>query len=384
MASELGNKVSELKKSKNKDQQNTYNLLVNMLKNLRENYLACSLEDRELAHLLGVSKPQVARLKQSVNLLLQTEVLNQWFNPKYFLDLRTAFKECGEDLPPLSFQHLLSIALDSTPDRAKWSLEFRMANPCIEVSDYQIADGIEGTIQVCTREEWNSRPPSWSGFEDMAIPNIIVLIYEKTTQGWFVEAIGSKTNNQPDTILAGLLNLDGVEGINIRVKKTTLEPTGRISNRIREVLTDPNIRAKGFVSEIGHSLKRHHYTILSKGSPEKDEILSILKSEGWLYPVEDERITWRPLLPFFVLCYAQDFSEEEKRKFETEGLSDKTEIKSYQYLSKEQYNLSLPIPYTVSSDPLFPFQEGDIVKVSLQGKSLVVTISDEKTENKGK
>jgi hypothetical protein len=267
----------------------------------------------------------------------------------------------------------------------KWSLEFRVDYPCVEVSDYQKSNGIEGTIQVGTREEWNSRPASWSGFEDMALSNMIVLIHEKTPQGWFIEAFGSKTNKQLDAIMTNLLKLDGVEGINIRAKKAALEPTERISNRIREVLTDQNMREKGFVSEIAHALKKGSYTVSSSSSPGRDEVLAILKSESWLRSVEAEKEpweTWRQFLPFVTLCYAKDFSDDEKRRYETEGLSDKSEIDSYQWLRKEHYELALPIPYTISSDPLFPFHKGDKVKVSLQGKSLLVTISNEETADK--
>jgi hypothetical protein len=378
----LEKKVSELKNSKNKDQRNTYILLAHMLKNLGGYYLASSLEDKEFAHLIGVSKPQVGRLRQNANLLLQTEVLHHGFNPKYFLDLRAAFKACGEDLPPLNFEHLLALTIDNTLATAKWDLEFRVEYPCIELSDYRRSEGVEGNIQVGSREEWNRRTASWSGFEDMALPHMIVLIYEKTSLGWLVEAIATKRNNQLDAIANSLLKLDGAEGICIHVKKTLLEPTDRISNRIREVLADQNIKQKGYVSEIAHALKRGYYVVNSSSSPEWDEVLKILKSENWLVAVETEKEHWetyRYFLPFVKLCYAKNFSDEERRRYETEGLTDKAVIESYRYLSKEQYKLSVLIPYTISSDPLFPFHEGDKVKVSLQGKSLLVTMSDEKT-----
>lgn len=355
-----------------------------MLKNLSNGYyLSSSLDIKELSHLLGISKPQVARLSQSVNIFLQAEVLlfNKWraegqFNPKYFFALRAAFKECGEELSSLNFEHLLTLALDNTTSMAKWRFEFRVDYPCLEVSDYQRSDGVEGTIQVGTREEWNRRPASWLGFEDMAPSNMIVLIHEETSQCFFVEVIASKVNNQQDAIATSLLKLDGAEGISIHVKKTVLEPTGRISNRIREVLTDPNIREKGYISTISYALKKGGYSIDSSISPERDEVLKILKAEGWLRSVGDDRETWRQFLPFVKLFYARDFSDDERRRYETEGLSDTVEITSYRYLSKEHYELSLPIPYAVSSNPLFPFREGEKVKVRLEGKSLLITADD--------
>ena len=111
-----------------------------------------------------------------------------------------------------------------------------------------------------------------------------------------------------------------------------------------------------------------------------------MKSEGWLRSVEAEKEpweTWRQFLPFVPLCYTQDFSDDEKRRVRTEGLPDKAAIFSYPWLSKEQYQLAIPIPYTVSSNPSFPFHKDDIVKVSMQGKTLVIKIlADDKTEEK--
>jgi hypothetical protein len=53
-----------------------------------------------------------------------------------------------------------------------------------------------------------------------------------------------------------------------------------------------NIREKGYVSEIAHALKRGSYTVSSSSSPQRDEVLAILKSEGWLRSVEAEKEPW--------------------------------------------------------------------------------------------
>jgi hypothetical protein len=341
---------------------------------------------KELSHVLGVSKPQVMRLRQGINDFLQAKVFIHnplWqsggeFNPKLFLELRAAFRGCGEELPPLTFEKLLELALDNVATKPKWVLD-RSECPSLEISEYLKRDGVEGIISMFTREQWNIRSSSWKGFEDIALPHIIVLIYEKTSIGWLVEAIASKGNKQQDVFINSLLKLDGTEGICIHVKKTLIEPTGRISNRIREVLSDQIIKEKGYVPEIAHALKRGYYCVNTSSSPERDELLKILKSEDWLRNVEDERETFRYFLPIVSFCYANDFSDDERRKYEIEGLLDSAVIGRYGYLCKEHYELSLPIPYTVSSDPLFPFHEGDKVKVRLQEKSLIITMLDERT-----
>lgn len=383
-------KVSELKSSKNKDQRITYNLLAHMLKKLYCD-LSSSLEDKELAHLLGISKPQVARLRQSVNMLLEAEVLFHkplWriagqFNPKYYLGLRAAFKECGEELPPLNFEQLLSLALDDAAAKPKWDLDRWDWSPRLEVPEYLRRDGVmvEGAIYVATRDQWTSRPSGWKGFEDMAPANIIVFVHEENPQGLFIEAIASKTNNQVEAIVTSLLKLNGVDGLNIQVKKLVLEPTGQIRNQIKRVLTDQNIRQKGYVSEISYALKLGYYSVGSSSSPERDEVLGILKAEGLLREMKEDVWTGY-FLPFVKLCYTQNFSEEERRIYENEGLSDEAKIISYRTLGKDHYEIALPLPYPISSNPLFPFHEGEMVKISIQGKTLLIMSVDGKSAGK--
>jgi hypothetical protein len=318
----------------------------------------------EIARILGTEEGQISRLKSNINAVLKLSILLKTgrslntFNPKYFLDLRESLeKHAGEKLPSITFRQLLLSALELVPKICR-------AYPH-EMSDY-LSDH---ELIVAPLDQWKGRPAEWNLFEDVAPPNIEVLLYEEKVDGFNVRAIASKSNRCLSAIVEALQEV-ARNRVSIEIEKVLIEPAGKTLTEIRQVLEDEGNRKNGYVPLIAATLRTHWASAIEYNQP----ILEILKSRGWIREEkEGDSIHGLKVNPFVSLAYTEYLTEQEKRKFETFGLSSEGIVDSYSgWHRRELYEISILIPYAISSDPSFPFSVGDRVNVKMRDSQVVI------------
>ena len=195
------------------------------------------------------------------------------------------------------------------------------------------------------------------------------LVYEERPKEFYVQAIASKSNEQLDTLIRRLEE-KAENHVSLRIEKTLIEPIGATLSQLKRVLRDASAKRHGHVSTIAHILLGG-----SLSEPQTDTAaLAIMKSEGWVTGRnENDPCSRDSLNPFVALCYNQYFSEEEKRQFQTAGLSDDGVIeKYYGYQRNAHADVSIVVPYSISSSPSFPFSVGDKVRFTVKGNAVVV------------
>lgn len=195
----------------------------------------------EIAKLLDVDWNQISRLKRKINAVFKASILLKTgrslnrFNPTYFFDIREAIeKASGEKLPPITFKHLLLSALELVPKNCRPNLWTR-------TSSY-----ISGHELVAVRPEWDL-------FDDVALPNIEVLIYEKKPEGFHVKVIASKSNECLKVILEVLQRI-AEKRVGLEIERVLVEPIGKTVAEIKEVLEDEENKKKGYVPFIARTL----------------------------------------------------------------------------------------------------------------------------------
>jgi hypothetical protein len=359
-------KLKELQSSTDTTLRKTYELLVLMIKNAKTDLNSELPSNWEIARILDIEENQISKLKHNINTVFRVPILLKvgrslnTFNPNYFFDLREAVEKYAvEKLPPITFQQLLSSALELVPENCRTG--FSSFCPSSYISGRELI-----AIQL---DKWKDRPPEWNLFEDVAPPNIEVLLYEEKPRGFYVKTIASKSNKCLETILEALERV-AKNRVGLEIEKVLVEPIGRTLAEIKEVLEDEENKKKGYVPLIAATLLKCSTSAIQYNEP----ILKLLKSKGWIRE-EREGDLWRGEMvhPFVSLAYKEYLTEEEKRKYQTFGLSNDGAIDTYSRWHKDQlYEMSILIPYIISSDPSFPFSLGEKVNVRIKGNAVII------------
>ena len=347
----LERKLRELQSSTDTTLRKTYELLLLMIKNAKTGLHSELPGSWEISELLDVNRNQISRLKRKINavfkapiLLIAGRSLNN-FNPTYFFDIREAIEKVSrEELPPITFKHLLLSALELVPKNCAHAPLFHLSS---YVSSHEFV-----AIQP---DEWKDRPPEWDLFDDVAPPNIEVLVYEKKPEGFYVKAIASKSNKCLEIILEALERI-AEKRVGLEIESALVEPIGKTLGEIKEVLEDEENKKKGYVPLIARTLLSGFTFAIEYNKP----ILELLKSKGWIRE-EREGDPWHgpKVHPFVSLAYKEYLTEEEKRKYQTFGLKDVGVTHTYSGPYRDKlYEMSIALPYTISSDPSFPFTVG--------------------------
>jgi hypothetical protein len=364
----LEEKLKELQSSTDVTLKKTYQLLILMIKNAK-NDLSTELHGNfEMAQLLDVPTNQISVLKAKINtvfgfpILMKPEFKGSYntFNSAYFFDLREAIEEVsGEALPPITFKQLLLAALETVPD-CRTSITERLMES-VYVRGHELV--------AIPSDDWKKRPPEWDLFIDVAPSNVEVLLYEKQPEGFHVKAMASKSSKCLGVIVEALRKV-AQNRVGIEIEKVLIEPGGKTLTEIRQVLEDEGNRQNGYVPLIAATLRTHWASAIEYNQP----ILEILKSKGWIREEkEGDSIPGLKVNPFVSLAYTEYLTEQEKREFETLGLSREGIVDSYSgWHRRELYEMSILIPYAISSDPSFPFSAGDRVNVNIRDNQVVI------------
>jgi len=362
----LEEKLKELQSSSDNTLRKTYELLVLMIKNAKTGLDSELPSYWEIGRILNVDENQISRLKNNINVTFKVPILVKVgrslnkFNPMYFFDLREAIeKYSGEKLPPITFQQLLLAALEHVPENCRTYPSY-----------YHLFSYISRHELYAIRlDEWTNRPTEWELFEDVAPPNIEVLVYEKKPDGFCVKAIASKTNKCMEIILEALEKIAKTR-VSLEIEKILIEPIGKTLAEIKKILEDEEVRKKGYAPLIARTLLKCDTSAVQYNAP----ILELLKSKGWIKE-EKEGDIWRgeKVNPFVSLAYKEYLTEDEKRKYQTFGLLNEGVIENYYGSRRDQlYEMSILIPYVISSDPSFPFSLGEEVNVRIKGGALII------------
>lgn len=362
----LEDKLKALRSSPDNTLSKTYELLVLMIKNAKTDLDSKLPDNWDIGRILSVDHSQISRLKNNINaafnlpiLLKVGRSLNR-FNPAYFFDLKEAVeKHSGEKLPPITFQQLLLSALEQVPENC------RTYYPHFYLSTYMGGP----VLYAFGLDEWKNRPPEWDLLKDVAPSNIGVLVYKQKPEGFHVKAIASKTNKCLEIILEALERI-AKNRVVLEIEKELIEPVGKTHEEIKAVLEDEENKKKGYVPLIARTLLKRSISEIQHNEP----ILMLLKSKGW---IREERegglFRGEEVNPFVSLAYKEYLTEEEKRKYQTFGLLAEGVIDSYYGWRRDQlYELSVLIPYIISSDPSFPFCVGEKVAVRMRGNAIIV------------
>jgi hypothetical protein len=338
-----------------------------MIKNVK-NDLSTELRGNfEIAQLLDVPTNQISLLKAKINtvfgvpILVKPEFKGSYntFNSAYFFDLREAIEEVsGEKLPPITFKQLLLSALETVPDCRRSITE--------HLGSFYVG-GHE--LVAIPSDDWKKKPPEWDLFIDVAPSNVEVLLYEKQPEGFHVKAMASKSNKCLGVIVEALRKV-AQNRVSMEIEKVLIEPAGKTLTEIRQVLEDEDNRKNGYVPLIAATLHTHWASAIEHNQP----ILEILKSKGWIREEKEGDLTGGlKVNPFVSLAYGEYLTELEKRKFETFGLSNEGIVDNYSgWHRRELYEMSILIPYAISSDPSFPFSAGDRVNVNIRDNQVVI------------
>lgn len=359
----LERKLGELRSSTDNTLRNTYELLVLMIKNAKTTLESELPSYWEIASLLDVDTNQISRLKKRINAVFEVPILLKVgrslnkFNPTYFFTIRDAVEKVGgEKLPPITFEQLLLLALELVPKNCRTSF-----------SSYCPSYLYRHTLVVVRPDKWKDRPPEWDLLDDVAPSNLEVLVYERKPEGFYVKAIASKSNKCLKVILRALERV-AEKRVELEIERAIIEPTGKTLAEIREVLEDEENKKKGYVPFIARTLLKCSASAIQYNKP----ILELLRSKGW---TREERDLYRgdKVHPFVSLAYNEYLTEEEKRKYQTFGLANVGEIDNYyRSYGDKLYEMSVVLPYAVSSDPSFPFSLGEKVNVRIKGNTVII------------
>jgi hypothetical protein len=363
----LEEKLKELQSSPDNISRKTYELLVLMIKNTKTSLNSELPGYWEISKVLNVEENQISKLKNNINaafkipiLLKEGRSLNK-FNPTYFFDLREAIQKCNrEELPPITFQQLLLSAREQVPEN------------CHNYSQYYYLSGfyIRGhQLYAVKSDEWRNRPPEWALFEDVAPPKVMVFAYEEKPECLQVKAIASKINDCLEILVEALKRV-AKDRVVLEIEEELIEPVGKTLGEIRAVLDNEENKRKGYVPLAARTLLKCSTSEVQYNQP----ILMLLKSKGWIRE-EREDDPWRgeKVDPFVSLAYNEYLTEEEKRKYQTFGLSTEGVIDSYYGSHGDQpFEVSIRIPYVLSSDPSFPFSIGEKVTVRMRGNEIII------------
>jgi len=361
----LERKLMELQSSTDTTLRKTYELLVLMIKNAKTGLHSELPESWEIAKLLDVNRNQISKLKRKINAVFKAPILiiggrslNN-FNPTYFFDIREAIKKVSrEELPPITFKQLLLSALELVPKN------------CARAPLFNLSSYVSSHEFVAIRPDaWKDRPPEWDLFEDVAPPKMEVLVYDKKPEGFYVKAIASKSNKCLEIILEALERI-AEKRVGLEIESVLVEPIGKTLAEIKEVLEDEENKEKGYVPLIARTLLSGFTFAIEYKKP----ILELLKSKGWIRE-EREGDTWHgpKVHPFVSLAYKEYLTEEEKRKYQTFGLKNVGLTHAYSGPYRDKlYEMSIALPYTISSDPSFPFSLGEKVNVRIKGNAVII------------
>jgi hypothetical protein len=361
-------KLAELRASTDIAKRKTCELLIVMIKNVKNDLSTEFRSNFEIAQLLNVGTNEISALKAKINTVFEVPIIVKpefrgsynTFNSTYFFDLREAIEEVsGEELPPITFKQLLLATLDTIP-HCRTSITERLMES-IYIGGHMLV--------AIPSDDWKKRPPEWDLFVDVAPSDIEVLLYEKQPEGFRVKAMASKSNKCFGEIVEALRKV-AQNRVGIEIEKVLIEPAGKTLAEIRQVLEDEGNRRNGYVPLIAATLRTHYASAIEYNQP----ILEILKSKGWVREEkEGDLVGGLKVNPFVSLAYTDYLTEQEKRKFETFGLSSEGIVENYSgWHRRELYEICILIPYAISSDPSFPFSVGDIVNVQTRGNQLVV------------
>jgi hypothetical protein len=199
----LEEKLKELQSSTDVTLKKTYQLLILMIKNVK-NDLSTELHGNfEIAQLLDMQTNQISVLKAKINTVFGFPILVKsgfggsynTFNSAYFFDIREAIEEVsGETLPPITFKQLLLAALEIVPDCRTSITERLMGSFYVGGHD----------LVAIPSDDWNKKPPEWDLFSDVAPSNVEVLLYERSPEGFCVKAMASKSNKCLGVIVEAL------------------------------------------------------------------------------------------------------------------------------------------------------------------------------------
>jgi len=362
----LERRLRELRSSTDSTLRKTYELLVLMVKNAKNDLESELPGSWEIARLLDVNWNQISRLKRKINAVFKVSILVKAgrslnnFNPTYFFDIREAIEKVGKaKLPPITFKQLLLSALELVPKNCRPSY-----------CSFRLSSYISGHEFVAIRpDKWKDRPPEWNLFEDVAPPNIEVLIYEKKPDGFYIKAIASKSNKCLEAILEALERI-AEKRVSLQVERILIEPIGKTLAEIKDVLEDEENKKKGYVPLIARTLLKCSTSAIQYNEP----ILELLKSKGWVREEREEDL-WHgeKVHPFVSLAYKEYLSEDEKRKYQTLGLTNIGEIDIYSRAYRDKlYEICIVLPYIISSDPSFPFSLGEKVYVRIKGNAVII------------